>query len=169
MRKWSVPFMPIFAVTVTFAGVDWIMSLEPKWFSTIFGVYIFSGMLRRRAGGDHAAGPGAGAIRAIRPGPDHRDHLYNLGALQFAFTCFWAYIAFSQYMLIWYGNMPEETFYLVRSAGRRLAGREHCPGGGAVCGSVPGCCCRAGPRWTGGCSGGCLSLFWPGSCWICTG
>jgi hypothetical protein len=41
-------------------------------------------------------------------------HLYNLGALLFAFVCFWAYIAFSQYMLIWYGNIPEESFYLVR-------------------------------------------------------
>jgi hypothetical protein len=45
-----------------------------------------------------------------------RDHIYSLGALLFAFTCFWAYIAFSQYMLIWYGNLPEETFYFIHRA-----------------------------------------------------
>jgi hypothetical protein len=114
MRKLSAPFMLLFALTATFASFDWLMSLEPHWFSTIFGVYVFSGMMvtalsviaivtvwLRRSGrlGHGVVGDG---------------HLYNLGALLFAFVCFWAYIAFSQYMLIWYGNLPEETFYLVR-------------------------------------------------------
>jgi hypothetical protein len=50
----------------------------------------------------------------LEPGLITDDHMYNLGGWLFAWTCFWAYIAFSQYMLIWYGNLPEETFYLVR-------------------------------------------------------
>lgn len=112
MRKWSVPFMPIFAVTVTFAGVDWIMSLEPKWFSTIFGVYIFSGLFVAALAAITLMTLALERSGRFGDGFLTRDHLYNLGALQFAFTCFWAYIAFSQYMLIWYGNMPEETFYL---------------------------------------------------------
>jgi hypothetical protein len=113
MRKVSAPFTIIFAATATLAGFDWLMSLNPYWFSTMFGVYIFSGMvvtslaaiiigtvLLRRAGM-----LGRGVVSA--------DHLYSLGALLFAFVCFWAYIAFSQYMLIWYANVPEESFYFV--------------------------------------------------------
>ncbi|MHC4441150.1 MAG: hypothetical protein ACYTA5_01010, partial [Planctomycetota bacterium] len=114
MRKMSAPFMLIFALTVTFAGIDWIMSLNPYWFSTIFGVYIFSGMA--------VASLSAITIAVVYLRKSGRlggevvtdDHLYNLGALLFAFVCFWAYIAFSQYMLIWYGNIPEESFYMVR-------------------------------------------------------
>jgi len=108
-RRASAHFLPVFALTVTFASFDWLMSLEPHWFSTIFGVYLFSGMaltglaavtlaaLRQRSRG------ALGLLRAA--------HLYNLGALLFAFTCFWGYIAFSQYMLIWYANIPEETVF----------------------------------------------------------
>ncbi|MDM8009070.1 MAG: quinol:cytochrome C oxidoreductase [Phycisphaerae bacterium] len=112
MRKWSVPFMLIFAITATFAGVDWIMSLEPKWFSTIFGVYIFSGIFVAALAAITLLTLWLERSGRFGEGFLTRDHLYNLGALQFAFTCFWAYIAFSQYMLIWYGNMPEESFYL---------------------------------------------------------
>ena len=114
MRKVAAPFTIIFAATATLAGFDWLMSLNPHWFSTMFGVYIFSGMvvtslaaiiigtvLLRRAGM-----LGHGVVSA--------DHLYSLGALLFAFVCFWAYIAFSQYMLIWYANVPEESFYFVQ-------------------------------------------------------
>jgi len=113
MRKLSGPFTILFAVTATLAGFDWLMSLSPRWFSTMFGVYIFSGMvvsalaaiiigtlLLRRAGL-----LGHNVVSA--------DHLYNLGCLLFAFVCFWGYIAFSQYMLIWYANVPEESFYFV--------------------------------------------------------
>lgn len=122
MRKWSVPFMLIFAITATFAGVDWIMSLEPKWFSTIFGVYIFSGIFVAALAAITLLTLWLERSGRFGEGFLTRDHLYNLGALQFAFTCFWAYIAFSQYMLIWYGNMPEESFYLYdRLAGGWLA------------------------------------------------
>ncbi len=99
-----------FAVTLTFASFDWIMSLYPHWFSTIFGVYYFSG-----------AAVGIFALLAILAlvlgranllaGAVTVEHLHDLGKLLFAFVVFWAYIAFSQFMLIWYGNIPEETAF----------------------------------------------------------
>ena len=108
----SAIFIPVFAVTITLTSVDWMMSLEPHWFSTIFGVYFFSGSV-------------VGALAAItlfvvylkEKGYLHPkiidDHLFSLGALQFAFINFWAYIAFSQYLLIWYANLPEENFWFL--------------------------------------------------------
>ena len=118
MRRAAVAFMILFAGTVTLAGIDWFMSLEPHWFSTLFGVYVFGGVA---LAGLAAVTLAAVALRrAGRLGGEVRDdHLYSLGALLFAFTCFWAYIAFSQYMLIWYGNVPEEAAYFAR----RLEGR----------------------------------------------
>ncbi|MBI4875776.1 MAG: hypothetical protein HY822_14165 [Acidobacteria bacterium] len=107
---WSGPGMAALMVTVTMASVDWLMSLEPHWYSTIFGVYIFSGgvlafvatltlvlLLFRRAG------VLAGAVTV--------GHYHDLGKWMFALTIFWAYIAFSQYLLIWYANLPEETIW----------------------------------------------------------
>jgi hypothetical protein len=113
MRKLSAPFMILFGFTVTFAAFDWVMSLEPHWFSTIFGVYVFSGMVVSSLAAITMAvvllrGAGILPESLVR-----RDHIYSLGALLFAFTCFWAYIAFSQFMLIWYGNLPEETIYFI--------------------------------------------------------
>lgn len=114
MRRFSAPGMVLFALTITFAAFDWMMSLNPHWYSTIFGVYTFVGsflcalafftlilmMLR---------GKGVLADKITV------EHYHDLGKLLFAFTVFWAYIAFSQYFLIWYGNIPEETvFYHTR-------------------------------------------------------
>lgn len=109
MRRWSAPSMFLFAFTFTFACFDWVMSLDYHWFSTIFGVYVFSGgvvsafavltmvtLLLMR-------GPLAGKVPTA--------HLHDLGKYLFAFSVFWAYIAFSQYFLIWYANIPEETIY----------------------------------------------------------
>ncbi len=112
--KLSTAFIPLFAITITFAAIDWLMSLEPNWFSTIFGVYYFSGTV--------LAALAAGTIfivflneRGYLVKGLTSDHYYSLGALLFAFTNFWAYIAFSQYLLIWYANLPEETiWFLVR-------------------------------------------------------
>ena len=104
-------FMPVFAITVTILAVDWAMSLEPHWFSTIFGVYYFSGtVLAAVAAGTYIIVRlhEAGALPNLR-----RDHFYSLGALQFAFVNFWAYIAFSQFLLIWYANLPEETYWFM--------------------------------------------------------
>jgi hypothetical protein len=113
MRKTSAPFVMIFAVTATFAGIDWLMSLEPHWFSTIFGVYVFSGMVLTALAIITMATIGLRSSGRLGREVVGDGHLYNLGALLFAFVCFWAYIAFSQYMLIWYGNIPEESFYMV--------------------------------------------------------
>ena len=111
LKGLAAPFMILFALTVTFASFDWLMSLQPEWFSTIFGVYVFSGMTLAALA---AVTLGVVGMRAKGWLPEDLitpDHLYSLGALLFAFTCFWAYIAFSQFMLIWYGNIPEETFW----------------------------------------------------------
>ena len=104
-------FIPVFAITITVLAVDWMMSLEPHWFSTIFGVYYFSGTaLAAVAAVTYAA------VRLHEKGlllPLRRDHFYSLGALMFAFVNFWAYIAFSQFLLIWYANIPEETYWFM--------------------------------------------------------
>lgn len=108
----AAPFMLIFAWSFTFMSVDLIMSLSPHWFSTIFGIYCFAGLfysglamitlcaifLKRRGS--------LGSYFTV-------DHLHDLGKLMFAFLVFWTYIAFSQYMLIWYANLPEETSYMI--------------------------------------------------------
>ncbi len=111
MRRISPAFMMLFAMSVTFASFDWLMGLNPHWFSTIFGVYVFAGMF---ASGLAAITLATIYLRAkghLGKQDVRRDHLYNLGALLFGFSCFWAYIGFSQFMLIWYGHMPEETMY----------------------------------------------------------
>ncbi len=114
MRRLSAPFVILFAGTITFAGIDWLMSLEPLWFSTMFGVYLFAGAMVSAL-----AAVTLTSIKLMDSGRMGRDlinhnHIYNLGTLLFAFTVFWGYIAFSQYMLIWYANMPEESFYIVQ-------------------------------------------------------
>ncbi len=116
MTKKILPFsaiiMPFMAITLTYMAMDWMMSLEPHWFSTIFGVYYFAGtvlaalaMLTLLALYTNENG--------LLPKGLGRDHYYNFGALMFAFINFWAYIAFSQFMLIWYANLPEETFWFI--------------------------------------------------------
>ena len=111
--KVSAIFIPFFAITITFAAIDWMMSLEPHWFSTIYGVYYFSGTVLAALA----------ALTFIVVYLNEKglfikgiisDHYYSLGALLFAFTNFWAYIAFSQFMLIWYANLPEETFWFMQ-------------------------------------------------------
>lgn len=110
--KYSAIFIPLFAVTATFSAIDWMMSLEPHWFSTIFGVYFFAGSV--------VASLAAITLFTVllrEKGFLHPrmtdDHYFSLGALMFAFINFWGYIAFSQYMLIWYANLPEETFWFL--------------------------------------------------------
>ena len=103
----------LFGLTVTFAAFDLLMSLDAHWFSTIFGVYYFAGSV---------VGFLAVLILSLmllqRLGLLRRsvtvEHYHDLGKLLFAFVFFWGYIAFSQYMLIWYGNLPEETAWFAR-------------------------------------------------------
>jgi hypothetical protein len=109
----SVAFILVFAVTFSLASFDWVMSLEPHWSSTIFGIYTFAGMFSS----------GLAAIillvvwlRSAGPLRDFvtDEHLHDLGKLLFAFSTFWMYIWFSQYMLIWYANITEETGHFIR-------------------------------------------------------
>lgn len=113
----SIGFLPVFAITVCLASFDWIMSLEPEWYSTIFGVYNFAGLF---AAGLAAIivlvvvlqrlGPrGIGPLHGVVSG----EQMHDLGKLLFAFSTFWMYIWFSQYMLIWYANIPEETAHYI--------------------------------------------------------
>lgn len=108
----SAPFIMLFAVFYTLAAVDLMMSLSPHWFSTIFGVYCWAGLM--------CSGLAVLTFwtvhlrkKGVLAGFVTEDHLHDLGKLMFAFMVFWAYVAFSQYMLIWYANLPEETPYMI--------------------------------------------------------
>jgi putative Mn2+ efflux pump MntP len=110
-NRLAAVFIPFFAIGLTVVAVDWAMSLEPHWFSTIFGVYYFAGTALAAVAAVTFA-----VIYCNEKGlilPLRRDHYYSLGALLFVFTNFWAYIAFSQFLLIWYANLPEETFWFI--------------------------------------------------------
>lgn len=115
-RKFAPAFMAIFALVITVAAFDWISGLTPEWYSDIFGVYLFAGgFLAALAGTVIALGrlQAQGRLQAVR-----QDHRYNLGAFLFAFTVFWSYIGFAQYMLMWYANLPDEVvWYQVRLQG----------------------------------------------------
>jgi len=118
MERWAPLSMVLYAVTQSYASMDWVMSLDSDWFSTMFPVYFFAAsccgffatlillafQLQRMGRLTHEV---------------TTEHYQDMGKLLFAFgIVFWAYIAFSQYMLIWYANIPEEVpFYLVRQSG----------------------------------------------------
>lgn len=117
MERFSGPALLLLAGTVTFAAFDLLMSLDPHWFSTIYGLYFFSGAM---VGGLAAIILAAMGLQAwgLLEREITVEHYHDLGKLLFAFVFFWGYIAFSQYLLIWYGNVPEETgWYLVRQSG----------------------------------------------------
>ena len=108
-RRFAPAFMILFGITVTVVAFDWISSVEPAWYSDVLGVYLFAGTF--------LAGLAATTLvvlhlmaRGRLPGVGP-DHVYNLGGFLFAFTVFWSYIGFSQYLLMWYANMPEEVFW----------------------------------------------------------
>ena len=113
MQKAAAPAMLAFGLTSTFASVDLLLSLDAHWYSTIFGVYFFAGSVVAMLAALILA-----AFGLQRSGRLHQsitvEHYHDLGKLLFAFVVFWAYIAFSQYMLIWYANIPEETGWLLR-------------------------------------------------------
>lgn len=110
MRVASGWGLPLYALVVAFIGFDFLMALDYRFFSTMWGVYIFAG----------SAFSGLALTILITAllkthgrltGLVTKEHYHDLGKLQFAFIVFWAYIAFSQYFLIWYSNIPEETAY----------------------------------------------------------
>lgn len=111
MRKWSAIFLVVFAVTSSISAWDWIMSIDTHWFSTMFGWYVFASwwvsglalitlivMLLREAG----------YLSQVTS-----NHLHDLGKFVFAFSIFWTYVWFSQFLLIYYANIPEESVYYV--------------------------------------------------------
>ncbi len=112
MQRWSAGGLLVFFATVTFASFDWTMSLTPHWYSTIYGLYV--------AIGSAVASMalvclmvlvlGAGARPSV---PFQARHLHDYGKLLFAFVCMWAYFAYSQFIIIWSGNLPEETSFFV--------------------------------------------------------
>lgn len=116
MQSFGAPALLLFALTTSFAAFDWLMSLDAEWFSTIFGVYFFAGSalgffatVTLISMALQSSGRLTNAISI--------EHYHDLGKFLFGFIVFWAYIAFSQYMLIWYANIPEETqWYLVRQS-----------------------------------------------------
>ena len=108
----SAIFIPIFAFTITISAVDWLMSIEPHWFSTIIGVYFFAGTVIAALAAVTLTTVLLKENGYLHPAMTN-DHLFSLGALLFAFVNFWGYIAFSQYMLIWYADLPEETFWFM--------------------------------------------------------
>ena len=115
MKRYSAIFTVVFAVTFSIASVDWLMSLDARWVSTMFAVYLFAGLLVQGIAGVTLV---AAALRAGGRAPFITDdHLHDLGKLLFGFSTFWAYIWFCQYLLIWYGNIPEEvTHYATRTS-----------------------------------------------------
>lgn len=113
LTKYSIGFLLFFVLSFSFLSVDLLMSLDAHWFSTIFGVYTFAGAFQSALAGMILL-----TIYMIprSGGRITKDHLHDLGKFLMGITLFWAYIAFSQYMLIWYANLPEETtFFIPRS------------------------------------------------------
>jgi hypothetical protein len=112
----SGPGLVLYGLTVTFASVDWAMSLDPQWFSTIYGLLFMGGQ-------GLAAMAFVIAVMVLLAGRKPMSdvikpsHLHDLGKLMLAFLMIWAYFAFSQFLIIWAGNLPEEIPFYVRRIG----------------------------------------------------
>lgn len=110
MKKVAAPGLIAYCLVATFAGVDWLMSIEPHWYSTIYGIYFFGG---------HGLTTMAFIILmarylVAREPMNHvfkADHFHDYGKLLFATTMLWAYFSFSQFLIIWAGNLPEEQIW----------------------------------------------------------
>jgi hypothetical protein len=109
----SAAFLVVFGVTFWLACSDWLMSLEPDWASTMFGVYQFAGLF---LAGLAAIIVLSAVLLWVGPfrGVLTNDHIHDLGKLLFGFSTFWMYLWLFQYLLIWYVNNPEETSYFTR-------------------------------------------------------
>ncbi len=112
MQMMSYPAIALFGLSITFAAIDWIKTIDPHWFSTMWGVYYFSGAVL-----GFFAIFGLLTVLMTREGNDlfHGtvtvEHRHDIGKFTFGFVVFWTYIAFSQYFLIWYASIPEETVW----------------------------------------------------------
>lgn len=105
----AAPGLFAFGFTLTFASIDWMMSIDPHWYSTIFGLTFFGGAVVSMLAITSLLIlflQSKGYLKEVT-----REHFHDLGKLMFAFMVFWTYVNFSQYMLIWYANIPEETLW----------------------------------------------------------
>lgn len=117
MARIAPPSMIVIALTLTFCAIDFLMTLDPTWFSTIFGVYYFAGCVITFHS-TLALGLMWLQSKGRLVGIVTSEHYHDIGKMMFAFVVFWAYIAFSQFLLIWYANIPEETaWYHLRMNG----------------------------------------------------
>jgi hypothetical protein len=110
-RKLSAVFLIIFAVSSSVAAWDWVMGIDPHWFSTMMGWYVFASWWVTGLATITlivAVLKEAGYLKSV-----NANHLHDLGKFIFAFSIFWTYIWFSQFMLIYYANIPEETVYFI--------------------------------------------------------
>lgn len=107
-KIFTAPYVAAFALTFSLASFDWIMSLEPAWYSTIYAIYGFAGMFLQAIA---VVSISAVALRrfGLLPHGLQKTPNHDLGKLMFAFSAFWAYIWLSQFLLIWYANIPEEV------------------------------------------------------------
>jgi hypothetical protein len=116
MQLSSAAGLLVYGLTITFASFDWVMSLEPHWFSTIFGVLFMGG----QGLGALAFVIAVAIVLAARPpmsGVITPAHLHDLAKLLLAFVMLWAYFNFSQFLIIWAGNLPEEIPYYMHRVG----------------------------------------------------
>ncbi len=111
LEKWSAPIALIFALTFTFAAFDLMMSLNPHWYSTMFGVYYFAGTVISTFAALILIFLGLQACGFVKTSVTV-EHYHDLGKLLFAFVFFWTYVGFSQYMLLWYASLPETVMWL---------------------------------------------------------
>jgi hypothetical protein len=126
MQKWAGISLVLFGLTVTFAAFDLFMTLDPHWYSTMFGVYYFaSGMVSFFAAMILSVTlmQRAGYLREAVT----IEHYHDLGKFMFAFTFFWGYVTFSQFMLLWYASLPETTTWMSRRGATTM---DHPPGYG---------------------------------------
>lgn len=109
--RWSAGFLVFYLVTESMMSWDWIMSVDPHWFSTLFGWYVFASMF---VSGITVIALISIYLKSRGYLPDVNDsHLHDLAKFMFGISIFWTYLWFSQFMLIWYANIPEEVTYFV--------------------------------------------------------
>lgn len=110
LQTYAPPFIFAVGYSLAFSGLLWVMSIEPHWFSTMWGVYVFAGSMTSSMATVALLTvylQGNGYLRRVST----VEHLHDIGKLLFAFVVFFAYIGFCQFFLIWYGNIPEETVF----------------------------------------------------------
>lgn len=109
--RWAAAFLVFYLVTESMMSWDWIMSLDPHWFSTLFGWYVFASMF---VSGITTIALITIYLKSKGYLPDVNDsHIHDLGKFMFGISIFWTYLWFAQFMLIWYANIPEEVTYFV--------------------------------------------------------